>query len=661
MALESFYGGKPGFSPVIKGKFKYIDKNDLAYIADSAKQDNMLKGNRFNDEDPLKKYTMDECFKDPNYTDIWYGELCIIDADNKSNPNNGKIFRRTLKKIDDESWTNAGNTLYAEYLGQIVGPAGGVPKLHLGGLDEERKRAAGVLGTYPNDSSNLDTSAWEYTYLNDKDEVTSVNPEGDYTVIAELNASNNDSDNHIEMVPGGKVDSQGHWIEEEYKDGIKYAWCNVHRTLDGSDQDYWIYLGFQIPYTVFNIKGVEENYTYNGATFADNSEEKHPFAKDYVFHIPRGTRGIGPEEIFIINPKDSKSAKLPTGAKLYDFDSINYNQTTDTYSVNTTKIKTPSENEIYWVGKWTLYNPKTSETQSIYQYLGSYKTIKDIKLDTNGTLIFTHSDGTFTSVNSVNMIKQLWIDPRGHLLALYNSPEYRPTTGTGTDNGLYLEQIATPGSNDKYPSNQIWVKGTSNNKIAGIDTTNWWHDLGLVHEMSGVKIATSYDGKSASLNSISSTLESVYPNGRIVINGVDRSGSLVVVNNIGENNETRAFYYNYKTGKWEDLGPLNSSSEGSGDSSSSGGNSNVYITGYKANYTEADNNSWVSDNGKNIVYPLEDAENPEFYFTSSEKIALDQTDMETLRDSNSYSPGGQKFLKEIIGFGADLWTSAVLQ
>jgi hypothetical protein len=33
MALESFYGGKQGVSPVIKARYKYINENDPAYQA----------------------------------------------------------------------------------------------------------------------------------------------------------------------------------------------------------------------------------------------------------------------------------------------------------------------------------------------------------------------------------------------------------------------------------------------------------------------------------------------------------------------------------------------------------------------------------------------------------------------------------------------------
>lgn len=369
MALESFYGGKPGFSPVIKGRFKYLNTSDLAYQADLA------KGIPIN---ILKQYTMDECFKDITYTDVWYGELCIIDTENKSNPNNGKIFRRTLKKTEDAAWTRAGNTLYAEYIGQIVGPTGGIPKLHLGGLNEERERATGILKTYLEEEDNLDSTNWEYLYpYNGNGDVTSINPNKNIAAIAELDASTDS--NNIEMVPGGVVQVDGTWDENSYHDTIKYTWCNVHRTLDGSDEDYWIYLGFQIPYPVFNVVAQDENYSYNGPIFEDNSDENHPFTKDFTFHIPKGVRGIGPEEVFVINPYDPDNTRtIPAGAILYNYDAITYNLNTQTYSINSAKTKVVSAEDSYWVGKWCIYNSGVEFTNTIdvdvfYLYLGAYK------------------------------------------------------------------------------------------------------------------------------------------------------------------------------------------------------------------------------------------------------------------------------------------------
>ena len=822
MALESFYGGKPGFSPVIKASFKYINNEDPAY------QTALI--NNGNNAAALKEYTMDECFKDINYTDVWYGELCIIDTENKMNPNNGKLYRRTLKKTpDDGKWTQAGNTTYAEYIGQIVGPSGGVPNLDLGSLNTERKKAVGIEKTYDTDGNlPLDTSGWDYSYRDaESGQMTNANPQGDISKIKILDAGGINGQN-IEMVPGKDGST--------YHDTIKYTWCNVRRTLDNSNEDAWIYLGFQIPYTIFDATGQEENYTYDGDIFIDNtasSSSMHPFYKNYTFHIPRGARGIGPEQVFTVNPKDDNSPSVP--GTLYDFDAIQYDQNTDTYSIDATKTKQVAATESYWVGMWKLYNPKTTEedTDTIYQYLGSYKDIREVTLANDGTLTFIYSDnspqtfskkikwidsitidtdishttqnnnnygkmtikynngtpsftkvlpfiksvnfndsngkltttyangttinvknssgedftfvypktatvdidkssnnygqfqiksntgtpildvtlplikeityneisgadngkisvlysgestptvigdltyikslavngttqrvsvtnnkGTTTQTSAyLNIVKQFWLDPRGHLLALYNSSYYRPTSGTGTNNGLYDEQQANP--NTRYTENQTWVKGTATNKIAGTDTTNWWHDLGLVYEKTGVKVTSSYsyNGKQDEQNhtltipseasSVASTLNKEYVNGKIPIgaDGIDYSGGFVIVEKIKrdtsdtEGKETGAFYYDYIAGEWKYAGPW------TGGEGSSGGNSNIYIIGPKDSYTMADKDTIVADNG--ITYPADDANDPEIYFVDGRKLMISVFPVA----SDVPSPDGLSNIEEII-------------
>ena len=106
MSLESFYGGKQGISPVIKYAFKYIDVNDNAYKAAIAAGATAAE---------LKDYTMDSCFAESTYENVWYSELCIIDTTNKNNPNNGKLFRRTLKGKGD-----SGKNLCAEYIKSLL-------------------------------------------------------------------------------------------------------------------------------------------------------------------------------------------------------------------------------------------------------------------------------------------------------------------------------------------------------------------------------------------------------------------------------------------------------------------------------------------------------------------------------------------------------------
>ena len=181
MALESFYGGKPGISPVIKASFKFINTEDPAYQAALI--------NNGGDAAALKEYTMDECFKNIDYTDVWYGELCIIDTENKMNPNNGKLYRRTLKRSENGS-LNSGNTTYAEYIGQIVGPSGGIPNLDLGSLNTERQKAVGIEKTYDTDDNlPLDASEWDYSYRDaESGQMTNANPQGDISKIKVLDA-----------------------------------------------------------------------------------------------------------------------------------------------------------------------------------------------------------------------------------------------------------------------------------------------------------------------------------------------------------------------------------------------------------------------------------------------------------------------------------------
>ena len=131
MSLNSFYGGKQGISPIIKHSFKYVSETDPAYLV-------AIEGLEDNSEDKkaIDAETMNLCFSDPNYREVWYNEYCIIDTPNKNNPNNGKLYRRTLK--------SQGSTgLYAEYIGQIVGPAGSNPFFSLGSLDDVKSQLHG--------------------------------------------------------------------------------------------------------------------------------------------------------------------------------------------------------------------------------------------------------------------------------------------------------------------------------------------------------------------------------------------------------------------------------------------------------------------------------------------------------------------------------------
>ena len=131
--MYSFYGGKQGASFVIKNAFKYVDKQDHAYVSavNDIERSSMSAQDKIEATKALENNVMESCFSNPKYKDVWYGEYCIIDSPNKNNENNGRIYRRTLKRRGSG---NEGNAVggYAEYIGQVSGPAG--PTLQLGAI-----------------------------------------------------------------------------------------------------------------------------------------------------------------------------------------------------------------------------------------------------------------------------------------------------------------------------------------------------------------------------------------------------------------------------------------------------------------------------------------------------------------------------------------------
>ena len=587
MALESFYGGKPGISPVIRNSFKFIDKKDPAYIAKknsntpysklSPKEialleivDPSLKSKI--EQDPngsinwgneeysyLKPFTMDECFADPNYRDVWYSELCIINTDNKMNPNNGKLFRRTLKRT--ETAIDAGDTKYAEYIGQIVGPSGGIPRFDFGSLDTERKKAIGKIATYEADETPLDTSTWEYAYKDNEGNISTAIPDE----INDIAISDSGDSANIQMVPGKGKDKNNNDI---YHDKIRYTWCNVRRIVDGENADAWIYLGFEIPYTVFDVDVQKKNYRYKGDYLTDNSttpenDNYHPFSKSYTFNIPRGTRGIGPEEIFIVG-KDNKEKPTP----LYNFNAIKYLQEEDKYYISDdTEQINPSE-DTYWVAKWTLYNPEDKSEPVVYQYLGSYKDIDKIDIDTNleiddennpsqkkenpnyGNVIITYSNGESKKIATLPLIKDA---------------EYDPSTGFITfkhagDDGDY--EIKTTKAISYISDMQVLDNGTIQYQLNTETETETrpeqWHSIIQIKDIIEAKIATSEN--LSEFNSIIGI--NIDENANPILDNNDNPIPIIIIGMDGKeisNPIAGHLYVRYRPepDKWIDLGLVN--------------------------------------------------------------------------------------------------------
>ena len=471
MSLESFYGGKQGISPVIRGSFKYVTSKiengsyvDPAYGARIGTKSSLTKkeANRLNlsfgttyaagdkvtwTKKLLTPFTMDDQLSDSSYEDIWYNELCIIDTGNKNNPNNGKLYRRTLKGRGDSDLKNRS----AEYIGQIVGPAGTNPFMAFKSLE-------GVK-----DKVNESSIANEDTFINwpDGEDSTSIlKPENGNKISPHIfNASVNNN-----MIIPGKVHSED---GDVYNDNIRYTWVNIVDNTTGDNTRSMVYLGFEIPYPSIDITTTAVDWDKEVSSTKRTGEgyDEHPFYHSWKINIPRGIRGNAASNIRLARCKDFSNLSGDTSKPfLYDFKNGVVENNTQRGSF-TVKKETPSifenwtdeEKDLYkdaliWVYDYTFYdkaqNKKAtingakidSSERPVYTfYLGSHKEISDITFDEHGVITFIYSDTTKTELSqAVQWVKEISITNSGIITFTYN------TLNKNNKNITYTKQLPFP-------------------------------------------------------------------------------------------------------------------------------------------------------------------------------------------------------------------------
>lgn len=377
MSLESFYGGKPGISPVIKKSFKYVNTDDPAYQAKIEKDE---EGNIISPDD---SEVMETCFAKSNYSDVWYGELAIIDAENRNNLNHGRLYRRTLNRGD----TNDLGTQHAEYIGTLAGPAGGFPQTKIVKFNEFKDSVdpEGKSYIYP-DSSNSITQGTYDKFVKDIKQQT-------WNVSADL-------------VPGKNE-------EGNFNDEVKYYWVNVINEVQGEEKNT-IYLGFQIPYPVFDFNIESTDWTNNfSATRIDKQD--HPFYTNTKLSIPIGVKGnsVG----------NFRKEKIEEDSKpVYQYDDFYFSKQgllmTDEEGnpihSNDNKVTPINSNNEYkdkqaWLYDLIAYG-KFSET--IFQkeftcYLGTVEEIEDIQIADDGIIQVKYLNEDYISINNNNPIRYI--------------------------------------------------------------------------------------------------------------------------------------------------------------------------------------------------------------------------------------------------------------
>lgn len=423
MSLESFYGGKQGISPVIRNSFQYVDANDPAYQA-------ALKAGAT--AASLAPKTMDITLADSNYEDVWYNELCIIDTRNKANKNNGKVYRRTLKGRGDADLVNRS----AEYIGQIVGPAGANPFMSLGSLSDVK------------DKANEDYTVNDDTVINwpnSKTTTSSVKPAGGINPYIFDAAVTNSM-----IVPGKDGD--------KYNDSIRYTWFNMVDNTTEEETQSIVYLGFEIPYPSIDmaVENVDWNEEVKISKRTGTGYKEHPFYHFWDINIPRGVRGNAAGNIRTAKYKDFRNTSLDTTKPfLYDFEKsvVEVNSQRGVFQVNevtpeaftslTAQDKSRLAETPFWVYDYTFYDKAQNSTQSIKTYtfyLGSYREIKDVLFADDGTVTFVYSDTTQDEFKQkIQWVKNIAISATGVITFTYN-------TDTNGVANTYTKQLPYPDS-----------------------------------------------------------------------------------------------------------------------------------------------------------------------------------------------------------------------
>lgn len=301
--MSSFYGGRPGNSFVIVTTYRSV-----ADMIESFK-------------------------KGPNYTAVHYDEYVMINPVDKSNEDNGKIYRRGYDYTNE----NGG----AEYIGCIAGPSGapGNPP------DIIFTTAAGVEEAAQEAQATGEVETINYTITNDS------------------------------LMPG-------------YVPGItpinnnKIIWKKYVATNITGDRKT-MYIGFKIPYPVFNFSATTKEpyktdsqiYDENAATATKIDNPDNPFYNNWQLGIPKGIKGDSLNELRV---QAASSLVDSYAGKTDDLDAIEDGKKRDILTYTTKN-----------------YDAHKSGDISSAKYLADYNVIDEVAL-INGDLIvkYTHKDNT---------------------------------------------------------------------------------------------------------------------------------------------------------------------------------------------------------------------------------------------------------------------------
>ena len=279
--MDSFYGGKQGISFIIRDSFSSIAE-------------------------------MNTKFQDATYTRTWYDQYCIINTLTSNHVDNGKIFRRTGRRDKEENGTR-----WAEYVGRITGPAGGVPNVQLSDIENLKSSFDNLKNTF-NTPSPTETIYYKNTDNNTytSNFPTTVTTPSEKLFVDEANL----------IYKSGKDYAEGE------TPAFKYGFYTVQgASVNGTTiPAATLAIGFEIPYVDFATPDVKSVAASVSASVTATTVNNNPFYYKYTFNLPVGLPGGYITEIHSV---------VATSTVIYDIEKITYSpDQTPPYTVPTTSI-----------------------------------------------------------------------------------------------------------------------------------------------------------------------------------------------------------------------------------------------------------------------------------------------------------------------------------
>ena len=517
--MDSFYGGKQGVDFVLRGSFTSVEEMITAFKGGS------------------------------NYTNIWYGEYCIIDTPNKNDEDNGKVYRRGL-----DYQNNMGG---AVYVGQIVGPSSGTPYFQMLSVDDVKKISKEQLEDY-------EYRRYPYEY-DEENEQFLTTESGQEIGVFEFNKDYDET-----LIPGKYVEDG----ETKYNDSILYTWCNIRK--DNADADSWFYVGWQQPYLVTDYSiHMTSPYDEDGNIQEDATEieriddNSHPFYEHWDLGLPKGVKGDTLRNLKVIVPTaENKNTIYATSA-------ITVNPTTGETTVGSAGYVGIDDDiaagRQIVVFEYYVYD-KVINPDPILIYLGDFNIITNVQVADDGTLTvkYTHdNDSVFTKkirwVNNVELtegngpqggkftftfnndnpeatkvfdvswIKGIEIEDDGSVVYTYAGvPEALPdgANQTAVNSGIYRVEdfLQWIGSADMNPDTGVFTIRNNRNEVILNETLDWIKDIDFTEDGTVILHHTAGNAQD-SLTNLIKWIDNVSLNAA--------TGEFVVDYNYGENLEVQ--------------------------------------------------------------------------------------------------------------------------